>query len=113
MDDSLNDVRLFLPYFNQDTVQKVIDELQATEGGEIPTVVDGESLEEQNYDTWSVHNQRKKTQKLTVGQLSIFDYPNGFQEEPAVAPSTAVGDTESMRLLLRAILTLIMKFVWL
>ena len=24
--------------------------------------------------------------------MSIFDYPNGFQEEPAVAPSTAVGD---------------------
>ena len=92
VDDSLNDVRLFLPYFNQDTVQKVIDELQATEGGEIPTVVDGESLEDQTYDTWSVHTQRKKTQKQTVGQLSIFDYPNGFQEEPAAAPSTAVGD---------------------
>ena len=92
VDDSLNDVRLFLPYFNQDTVQKVIDELQATEGGEIPTVVDGESLEDQTYDTWSVHNQKKKTQKQTVGQLSIFDYPNGFQEEPAVAPSTAVDD---------------------
>lgn len=92
VDDSLNDVRLFLPYFNQDTVQKVIDELQATEGGEIPTVVDGESLEDQIYDTWSVHTQRKKTQKQTVGQLSIFDYPNGFQEEPAAAPSTAVGD---------------------
>ena len=75
VDDSLNDVRLFLPYFNQDTVQKVIDELQATEDGEIPTVVDGESLEDQTYDTWSVHNQRKKTQKQTVGQLSIFDYP--------------------------------------
>lgn len=82
VDDSLNDVRLFLPYFNQDTVQKVIDELQATEGGEIPTVVDGESLEEQNYDTWSVHNQRKKTQKLTVGQLSIFDYPNDLPWNP-------------------------------
>ena len=92
VDDSLNDVRLFLPYFNQDTVQKVIDELQATEGGEIPTVVDGESLEDQIYDTWSVHNHRKKTQKQTLGQLSIFDYPNGFQEEPAAAPSTAVGD---------------------
>ena len=92
VDDSLNDVRLFLPYFNQDTVQKVIDELQATEGGEIPTVVDGESLEDQTYDTWSVHTQRKKTQKQTVGQLSIFDYPNGFQEEPAAAPSTAIGD---------------------
>ena len=93
VDDSLNDVRLFLPYFNQDTVQKVIDELQATEGGEIPAVVDGESLEDQIYDIWSVHNQRKKTQKQMVGQLSIFDYLNSFQEEPAATPATAVGDT--------------------
>lgn len=89
VDDSLNDVRLFLPYFNQETVQKVIDELQATEGGEIPTVVDGESLEEQTYDTWSIHNQRKKTQRQMAGQLNIFDYPNGFQAEP----STLAGDT--------------------
>lgn len=34
----------------------------------------------------------KENAKQTVGQLSIFDYPNGFQEEPAAAPSTAVGD---------------------
>lgn len=94
VDDSLNDVRLFLPYFNQDSVQKVIDELQATEGGEIPTVVDGESLENQIYDTWSVHNQyqRKKTQKQMVGQMSLFDYPNGLQDDPNAASSTAAGD---------------------
>ena len=49
VDDSLNDARLFLRYFNKDTVQDVINELQNTEGGEIPTVVDGESLEEQVY----------------------------------------------------------------
>lgn len=98
VDDSLNDVRLFLPYFNQDTVQKVIDELQATEGGEIPTVVDGESLENQTYDTWSVHNQyqRKKTQKQMVGQMSLFDYPNGFQDNPTVASSTAAGDMPNL-----------------
>ncbi len=91
VDDSLNDVRLFLPYFNQDTVQKVIDELQATEGGEIPTVVDGESMDAQTYDTWSVHSGRKKTQKQTPGQLTIFDYPNGFQSEPAVASTIPSG----------------------
>lgn len=91
VDDSLNDVRLFLPYFNQDTVQKVIDELQATEGGEIPTVVDGESMDEQTYDTWSVHSGRKKTQKQTPVQLTIFDYPNGFQSEPAVASTIPSG----------------------
>ena len=92
VDDSLNDVRLFLPYFNQDTVQKVIDELQATEGGEIPTVIDGESMDEQTYDTWSVHSGRKRTQQQTPGQMSIFDYPNGFQSEPVVAPSVPIGD---------------------
>lgn len=92
VDDSLNDVRLFLPYFNQDTVQKVIDELQATEGGEIPTVIDGESMDEQTYDTWSVHSGRKKTPQQTPGQMTIFDYPNGFQGEPAASPSVPAGD---------------------
>ena len=96
VDDSLNDVRLFLPYFNQDTVQKVIDELQATEGGEIPTVVDGESMDEQTYDTWSVHSGRRRTQQQTPGQMSIFDYPNGFQSEPVVAPSVPAGDESTL-----------------
>lgn len=77
VDDSLNDVRLFLPYFNQGTVQDVINELQAAEGGEIPTVIDGESLDEQNYDTWSVHsthNKVKRGQKQTLGQMNLADY---------------------------------------
>lgn len=89
VDDSLNDVRLFLPYFNQDTVKNVIDELQATEGGEIPAVVDGESLEQQTYDTWSVHNHtsKKKNPKQTEGQMSILDYLNGFGAEPTSEPT--------------------------
>ena len=96
VDDSLNDVRLFLPYFNRDTVQKVIDELQATEGGEIPTVVDGESLENQTYDTWSVHNTKKRQPKQIEGQLSMFDFPNGFQNEPVTNTSvTSNADASS------------------
>ena len=95
VDDSLNDVRLFLPYFNRDTVQKVIDELQATEGGEIPTVVDGESLENQTYDTWSVHNTKKRPPKQTEGQLSMFDYPNGFQSDPIINASAAANASTS------------------
>ena len=51
VDDSLNEVRLYLPYFNRENVKKVIDELQASEGGEIPTVVEGESLDHQVFDT--------------------------------------------------------------
>ena len=89
VDDFLNDVRLFLPYFNRDTVSKVIDELQASEGGDIPTVVDGESLEQQVYDTWTVHATKKRQQKQTEGQMSLFDYLNGVGAEPTSKPTPA------------------------
>ena len=58
VDDSLNEVQLFLPYFNRDTVQSVVDELQNEEGGEIPAVIDGESLGERKYETWTVHTRK-------------------------------------------------------
>lgn len=75
VDDSLNDVRLYLPYFNKDNVQKVINELQSSEGGEIPTIIDGESLEEQEYISWSVHANGNKNKKefIIPGQLSFSD----------------------------------------
>ena len=89
VDDFLNDVRLFLPYFNRDTVSKVIDELQASEGGEIPTVVDGESLEQRTYDTWSVHTHtaKRKQPQQTEGQMSLLDYLNGFGADPTSEPT--------------------------
>ena len=74
VDDFLNDVRLFLPYFNKETVQNVIDELQNSEGGEIPTVIDGESLEEQVYVPWTVHTKKKKQEKQIDGQMSLFTW---------------------------------------
>lgn len=73
VDDSLNDVRLYLPYFNANTVKQVIDELQSAEGGEIPTVIDGESLERQVYVPWSVHASKKKEPAAALNQLSLED----------------------------------------
>lgn len=70
VDDYLNDVRLFLPYFNRDAVKKVVDELQATEGGEIPTIIDSESLENAQYTTWTVHPHRRAP-KQVPGQIEI------------------------------------------
>ena len=49
-----------MPYFNKNTVKEVVDELQNTEGGEIPTVIDSESLENQVYVQWSVHPPKQK-----------------------------------------------------
>lgn len=89
VDDSLNDVRLYLPYFNKDTVQDVVNELQNAEGGELPTEIDGESLEQQVYDTWTVHTAKKRPKKQAEGQMSITDYQNGFDAAPTSEPAPA------------------------
>ncbi len=70
VDDYLNDVRLYLPYFNAETVKKVIQELQATEGGEIPTVIDSESIENPTYVTWTTRNVRRPAQQV-LGQVTF------------------------------------------
>lgn len=73
-DDFLNDVKLYLPYFSKDTVKKVVDELQSNEGGEIPTEINGESLSEPTYVTWTVHTPRKNRQTIDdPNQVSMFD----------------------------------------
>lgn len=45
VDDILNEVRLFLPYFSKATVQSVVDELQKSEGGQIASEVDYEEYD--------------------------------------------------------------------
>lgn len=71
VDDSLNEVRLFLPYFNMDTVKNIIDELQNSEGGEIPTVIEGETIEAPTHTAWTVHTGKKKTY-VVPGQTTLF-----------------------------------------
>lgn len=99
VDDSLNDVRLYLPYFNKDTVKKVIDELQAAEGGEIPTVIDGESLDEQLYVPWTVHTDNKPRTEATVpGQMSFLDKTDttsGIPNSPSPAGTPKYTPAES------------------
>ena len=55
IDDSLNDVMLFLPYYDERTVSNVVHELQ---GAEIPTEIDDESIDKPQYVTWTVHMKR-------------------------------------------------------
>lgn len=73
-DEFLNDVKLYLPYFDKDTVKRIVEELQSNEGSEIPTEIDGESLEEPTYVTWTVHTQNRKGQFVPDSrQGSMFD----------------------------------------
>lgn len=86
VDDSLNEVRLYLPHFNMNTVKGVIDELQSTEGGDIPTFVDGESLDDPVYVPWTVHPKRKdKPAVVDPNQLTMFPAPGDLPVETSEA----------------------------
>ena len=94
-DEFLNDVKLYLPHFNKDTVKNVVDELQASEGGEIPTEINGESLEEPTYITWTVHtNKRNRQVEPDPDQTSFFDGSSGTSAAtpPATGSSTTGPD---------------------
>lgn len=66
VDETLNDVHLFLPYFNEDTVKKVVEELQNSEGGEIPTDIYGELTTGKKFDTLTVKKPAKKKGTASV-----------------------------------------------
>lgn len=91
VDEVLNDVHLYLPYFDAETVKKVVEELQSTEGGNIPTDIFGESLEERVYETLTIRPTRQRTPVThnVPGQLTIFDNP-ATDEAPPITSETPV-----------------------
>lgn len=96
VDDVLNDVHLFLPYFDAQTVEDVVKALQSTEGGEIPTDIVGDPIGKGTRETWTVRPRRPTpTQRPTkaraevVGQVPLGN--DGFpmaEHEPATPEST-------------------------
>lgn len=103
VDEVLNDVHLYLPYFDAETVKKVVEELQSTEGGNIPTDIVGESLEERVYETLTIRptRQRTPTNHSIPGQMTLFDTPTSEEvtsttsEVPASSVSVAPTITSS------------------
>lgn len=78
VDESLNDVHLFLPYFKKETVDEVVEALQSAEGGDIPTEIGNESLENRRYEQLSIKPKNKtkfeeeNTSSVNV-QTTIFE----------------------------------------
>lgn len=89
VDEVLNDVHLYLPYFDAETVKKVVEELQSTEGGNIPTDIVGESLEERVYETLTIRptRQHTSTNHSVPGQMTLFDTPTS-EEVPSTTSET-------------------------
>lgn len=100
VDESLNDVHLFLPYFNADTVKTVVEELQASEGGNIADVL-GESLADKKVDTLSVKPLIKPVIPArildTLGGTPAAkpdDKPASFDFDSAFAPLPQSGEAQ-------------------
>lgn len=79
VDDTLNDVHLYLPYFDAGTVKDVVQALQDAEGGDIPADIYGESLDSRVMDTLSVRPRTTATQRhhmtqQTPGQMNMFQF---------------------------------------
>lgn len=91
VDDVLNDVHLYLPYFNEETVKDVVEALQSTEGGDIPTDVFGESLSEKRFETLTV-KPKKKTQTSIPGQMTLEAFESQNTE---TQPLASITDTQS------------------
>ena len=64
VDDVLNDVHLYLPYFNEDTVNDVVEALQNSEGGEIPADIVGESTAGKNLILLRLNPEKRANQLL-------------------------------------------------
>ncbi len=101
VDDSLNDVRLFLPHFNRDTVESVVKELQDSECGDIPTVIDSESIEQPVYKTWTVHTahsnsyRHSERSEESSNQPSLFDDNSAYFSSEWQQTGTAVSDSNA------------------
>ena len=87
VDEVLNDVHLYLPYFDAETVKKVVEELQSTEGGNIPTDIVGESLDEKIYETLTIRPTRHRTptNHIAPGQMTLFATPTSNEVPPTIS----------------------------
>lgn len=73
VDETLNEVRLFLPHFNKDNVESVMKALQDEEGSDIPADVEGESYGNDSRETWG-YRPRTRRQAVDQNQLTLAGY---------------------------------------
>ena len=84
VDDTLNNVHLYLPYFKEDTVKDIVKALQDEEGGTIPADIESESLGKKKYEVL--------TTKPTVLQPKV---PGGFEQPVEKVPGVTPFDPVS------------------
>lgn len=84
-DETLNDVKLFLPHFDKDTVSSVIEALKNIEGGELPSDISGQQIGGGNVQTLTVH---RPTSVTTSAQPVVIVSSANQSTPPHVAVSS-------------------------
>ena len=104
-DETLNDVKLFLPHFDKDTVSTVIEALKNIEGGELPSDISGQQIGCGSTQTLTVHRPTPVTtsaQPVVIVPSSNESIPVSIthhvatssdqQATPQVSPQTGVSN---------------------
>lgn len=95
VDDVLNDVHLFLPYFDAATVKDIVEALQSAEGGDIPADIYGEGFDNPASEVWSVRGGSKTAAQVptSAGQQGTMEFAGqgGVGETVPVNPVSGQG----------------------
>jgi len=96
VDETLNEVRLFLPHFDKDNVEAVMKALQDEEGSDIPADVEGEGYGNDPRETWG-YRPRKRKQEDDPNQMNLSDFMNSqnYSGDPLFSDSDANKNYES------------------
>ena len=88
VDETLNEVRLFLPHFDKDNVEEVMKALQDEEGSDIPADIEGQGYGDDPRETWG-YKPKKRKQTDIPGQMNLSDLmpQEDIPEDPLFANS--------------------------
>lgn len=96
VDESLNEVAVFLPYFNQESVEEVINNLQASEGQELATEIEGHSLNDPSKEIWSVRPTPSRTQSTSDSSPQSVNPESDEHTKDSVVGVDDVLDTQNI-----------------
>lgn len=89
VDETLNEVKLFLPHFNQDTVDEVVKKLKDIEGGELPTDVSASGLHSSQTQTLSVRPIQAPNTSTVATQSDGWTATSGDDNSNHTHPSNS------------------------
>ncbi len=100
VDESLNNVWLFLPFFDDRTLHEVVEQIQSTDGAGLPTDVDSQQIGNKTVETLTVRTKKKTAShtpvQYTVPKTESQDPISKTQEDnPSWGDDTIFGQSAS------------------